>query len=121
MLMQQGRGCRLVQLSQMFMTKEQRQIYNQRSGKVQKEVQAKFVKSSNKDVENSAARSVFDQACGQKGHWGKYKGMDRLIRKDEHYNAEGSMLDEAKNWPKVELNQEVNMQKTLRMFTNINR
>ena len=27
MLMQQGRGCRLVQLSQMFMTKEQRQIY----------------------------------------------------------------------------------------------
>ena len=69
-------------------------------GKVQKEVQAKFVKSSNKDVENSAARSVFDQAGGQKGHWGKYKGMDRLIRKDEHYNAEGSMLDEAKKLAK---------------------
>jgi hypothetical protein len=56
-------------------------ILIKKGGKVQKEVQAKFVKSSNKDVENSAARSVFDQAGGQKGHWGKYKGMDRLIRK----------------------------------------
>lgn len=69
-------------------------------GKVQKEVQAKFIKSSNKGVENSAARSVFDQAGAQKGHWGKYKGMDRLIRKDEHYNAEGSMLDEARKLAK---------------------
>lgn len=69
-------------------------------GRVQKEVQAKFVKSSNKGVENSAAKSVFDQAGGQKGHWGKYKGMDRLIRKDESYNAEGSMLDEAKKLAK---------------------
>lgn len=69
-------------------------------GRVQKEVQAKFVKSSNKGVENSAAKSVFDQAGGQKGHWGKYNGMDRLIRKDEHYNADGSMLKEAKKLAK---------------------
>ena len=65
-------------------------------GKVQKEVQAKFVKSSSYGVENSAAKSVFDQAGGQKGHWGKYKSMDRLIRKDKHYNTEGSLLEEAK-------------------------
>lgn len=66
-------------------------------GRVQKEVQAKFVKSvSCKGIERSAANSVFDQAGGQRDHWGKYNGMDRLIRKDEHYNADGSMLKEAK-------------------------
>lgn len=70
-------------------------------GRVQKEVQAKFVKSvSCKGIERSAANSVFDQAGGQRGHWGKYNGMDRLIRKDEHYNADGSMLKEAKKLAK---------------------
>lgn len=70
------------------------------AGKIQKEVQAKFVQSSNGGMENSAAGSVFGQAGGQNGHWGKYDGMDRLIRKDEHYNAEGSLLDEAKKLAK---------------------
>ena len=66
-------------------------------GRVRKEVQAKFVKSHGSNgKENSAAKSVFDQAGGQKHHWGKYKGMDKLIRKDENYNADGSMLKEAK-------------------------
>lgn len=66
-------------------------------GKVRKEVQAKFVKVySSNGKENSAARSVYDQAGGQRHHWGKYKGMDKLIRKDESYNADGSMLKEAK-------------------------
>ncbi len=89
-------------------------------GKVQKEVQAKFVKSSNKDVENSALQEVYlIRLVDRRDTGANIKGMDRLIRKEEHYNAEGSMLDEAKNWPKVELNQEVYMQKTLRMFTNI--
>ena len=69
-------------------------------GKVQKEVQAKFVKSFNNGVENSAAKSVLDQTGGQNGHWGKYKSMDRLIRKDDHYNAEGSLLEEAKKLSK---------------------
>ena len=70
-------------------------------GRVQKEVQAKFVKSvSCKGIERSAANSVFDQAGGQRDHWGKYNGMDRLIRKDEHYNADGSMLKEAKKLAK---------------------
>lgn len=70
-------------------------------GRVQKEVQAKFVKSvSCKGIERSAANSVFDQAGGQRGHWGQYNGMDRLIRKDEHYNADGSMLKEAKKLAK---------------------
>lgn len=70
-------------------------------GAVKKEVQAKFVQSTNNGRDNSAARSVFDQAGGQKGHWGKYDGMDRLIRKDEHYNADGSLLDEAKKLSKA--------------------
>ena len=51
-------------------------------------------------IERSAANSVFDQAGGQRDHWGKYNGMDRLIRKDEHYNADGSMLKEAKKLAK---------------------
>lgn len=70
-------------------------------GAVKKEVQAKFVQSTKNGKDVSAAQSVFDQAGGQKGHWGKYKGMDRLIRKDENYNADGSLLDEAKKLSKI--------------------
>ncbi len=66
-------------------------------GKIQKEVQAKFIQSSSANGQDtSAAKSVFDQAGGQKNHWGKYNGMDRLIRKQEDYNEQGSLLDEAK-------------------------
>lgn len=65
------------------------------------EVQAKFVKSSSNGRDNSAAHSVFDQAGGQKGHWGKYKGMKRLIRKQDNYNKEGSLLDESRKIAKT--------------------
>ena len=60
--------------------------------RTQREVQAKF--------ETSAASTVFDQAGGHKGHWGKYNGMDRLVRKDDNYMAGGSLLDEAKKLAK---------------------
>lgn len=67
------------------------------NGKTVREVQAKFSKTYGKNGnENSAASSVIQQAGGQKGHWGKYHGMDRLIRKDPNYNSDGSLLDEAK-------------------------
>ncbi len=68
---------------------------------IKKEVQAKFVQSSSNGHDTSAAKSVYDQAGGQKGHWGKYDGMDRLIRKDDHYNENGSLLDEAKKLSKA--------------------
>lgn len=68
--------------------------------KTRREVQAKFVQQTKNGKDVSAAQSVFDQAGGQKGHWGKYNGMQRLIRKDENYNANGSMLDEAKKLAK---------------------
>lgn len=63
------------------------------NGKVVREVQAKFT--------NKASDAVFDQAGGQNGHWGKYEGMARLVRKDSHYNEEGSLLDEAKKIAKA--------------------
>lgn len=66
------------------------------NGKTLKEIQAKF--------NDKASNSVFDQAGGQKGHWGKYHGMDRLIRKDPNYNEQGSMLDEAKKLAKKRAN-----------------
>lgn len=71
------------------------------NGKTVREVQAKFVKSTNLGRDNSAATSVFDQAGGQKGHWGKYKGMERLIRKEENYNKDGSLLKEAQKLAKT--------------------
>ncbi len=71
------------------------------NGKTVREVQAKFVKSTKDGRDNSAASSIFDQAGGQKGHWGKYKGMERLIRKDDNYNKDGSMLKEAQKLAKT--------------------
>lgn len=71
------------------------------NGDTVREVQAKFVKSTHDGRDNSAATSVFDQAGGQKGHWGKYNGMERLIRKDENYNENGSLLKEAQKLAKT--------------------
>lgn len=68
--------------------------------KIQREVQAKFVETFSNGKETSAAKTVFAQAGGQKRHWGKYNGMDRLIRKDIEYNEDGSLLDEAKKLAK---------------------
>lgn len=65
-------------------------------GKTQVEVQAKFFKSTKNGKDSSAADSVY----AQKGKNSKYKGMQRLIRKDEHYNSEGSLLDKTKKLAK---------------------
>ena len=62
-------------------------------GRTVKEIQAKFT--------DTAASAVHAQAGGQRNHWGKYHGMDRLIRKDNNYNSDGSMLDEAKKLAKL--------------------
>ncbi len=70
------------------------------NGKTVKEIQAKFIKSSSKGHDNSAAKSVFDQTGAENKGWGQYDGMDRLIRKQEDYNANGSLLDEAKKLAK---------------------
>ena len=67
---------------------------------IKREVQAKFVQSYNNGKENSAAKSVHYQAGIQKGHFGKYHGMQRLIRKEENYNQNGSLLKESKKLAK---------------------
>lgn len=76
-------------------------IILQKNGKIVEEVQAKFIETYNNGKKTSAASSVFHQAGGQKGHWGKYNKMQRLIRKDKNYNEEGSLLDEAKRLSKI--------------------
>lgn len=76
-------------------------IVLQKNGKTVQEVQAKFIETYNNGRKSSAASSVFHQAGGQKGHWGKYNKMQRLIRKDENYNGESSLLDEAKRISKI--------------------
>ena len=58
------------------------------SGKTVREVQAKFA--------NKASDAVFYQAGGEKGGWGKYTGMERLVKKDLNYNEKGSFLSESK-------------------------
>jgi len=76
-------------------------ILIKQGSKIEREVQAKFVKSSHLGRDSSAAQSVHDQAGLQKkSHIGKYDGMQRLIRKQENYNTEGSLLDEAKKLAK---------------------
>lgn len=69
--------------------------------RTRREVQAKFVQTYKNGRDVSASKSVFDQVGGQKGHYGKYKGMDRLIRKQDDYNSDGSLLQEAKKLAKM--------------------
>lgn len=59
-----------------------------KNGKVIRQVQAKFMDTHNGSQDTSAASSVFSQAGGQKGHWGKYKKMQRLVRKEEQYKID---------------------------------
>lgn len=61
-----------------------------------KDIQAKFIKTSFQGRDNSAASSVHHQTGAHNKGWGQYDGMDRLIRKEEHYDANGSLLDKAK-------------------------
>lgn len=76
-----------------------------KNGKVIEKVQAKFVSPSSKlsetKLEKSDVKSVFYQAGGQKGHFGKYRGMQRLIRKDDNYNSKGSLLESSKRLSKA--------------------
>ena len=76
-----------------------------RNEKIIRRVQAKFMNT--RDVQGrdtSAASSVLAQAGGQGkngGHWGKYDGMQRLIRKGDSYQTDPvtgkpvSILDES--------------------------
>ena len=75
-------------------------------GKIVKEIQAKFIKTFNKGRDTSAAQSVFDQTGAKNKGWGQYDGMDRLIRKQNDYNSEGSLLDEAKKLSKARADSE---------------
>ena len=61
-----------------------------------KDIQAKFMKTSFQGRDNSAASSVHHQTGAHNKGWGQYDGMDRLIRKEEHYDANGSLLNKAK-------------------------
>ena len=76
-------------------------ILIQDQGKTVKEIQAKFIKASNNGRDISAARSVYDQTGANNKGRGQYDGMDRLIRKQDDYNADGSLLDEAKKISKA--------------------
>ena len=68
-----------------------------RNNQTLKEVQAKFVKTANKNgVDTSAAESVAKQAGIGDQHVGKYHEMDRLIRKQENYKEGKSLLEESK-------------------------
>jgi hypothetical protein len=71
------------------------------NGKTVKEIQAKFLKTARDGKDNSAASSVFQQTGANNRGWGEYNGMDRLIRKQEHYNENGTLLDEAKRLSRI--------------------
>ena len=70
-------------------------------GKTVKQIQAKFIKTSSHGRDTSAAQSVFDQTGARNKGWGQYDGMDRLIRRQDDYNPDGSLLDEAKKLAKA--------------------
>lgn len=76
-------------------------ILIKKGNKTVQEVQAKVSETFKDGRPSSASDSVAYQAGAQSGHWGKYHGMQRLIRKDENYNSEGSLLDEAKKIAKA--------------------
>lgn len=72
-----------------------------KNGKIKKEYQAKFSQTSRGEMDTSAATSVFEQTGARNKGWGQYDGMERLIRKQENYNSEGSLLNEAKKLSKT--------------------
>lgn len=71
-------------------------ILIQKNGRTVREVQAKFMDTYKNGKKTSAASSVFALAGGQKGHWGKHMTMLKLIRKDEHYSENESLVDVSK-------------------------
>jgi hypothetical protein len=71
------------------------------NGNTVKEIQAKFSQTNFNGRDTSAANSVFEQTGAKNKGWGQYNSMDRLIRKQENYNKDGSLLDEAKKISKA--------------------
>ena len=61
------------------------------NGTTVKEIQAKFSQTYNQGRDTSAATSVFEQTGAKNKGWGQYDGMDRLIRKQDNYNENGSL------------------------------
>ena len=61
------------------------------------EIQAKFTSPTymSDTPDNSVGKAVSYQAGSQKGHWGKYHGMKRLVRREENYADGKSFLDVA--------------------------
>ena len=57
-------------------------------GRIVTRVQAKFMKTENNGMDTSAASSTFAQAGGQNGHWGKYHGYQRLVRREDNYTVD---------------------------------
>ena len=78
-----------------------------KDGKVIRQVQAKVMDTQKGTQNTSAASSVFSQAGGQKGHWGKYNGMQRLVRKEDQYKIDPetgkpiSLVEEARRLAKA--------------------
>ena len=70
-------------------------------GKIVKEIQAKFIKTSDKGRDTSASRSVREQTGADNKGWGQYDTMDRLIRKQDNFNERGSLLENAKYYSKA--------------------
>lgn len=69
-------------------------------GRTAKQIQAKFIQSFSNGRDTSASRSVREQTGADNKGWGQYDGMDRLIRKQENYSKDGSLLDAAKKLSK---------------------
>ena len=77
-------------------------ILIKQNGRPVKQIQAKFSQTRNaKGMDTSAATSVAEQTGQRNKGWGQYDGMDRLIRKQDHYDADGSLLDKAKKLAKA--------------------
>lgn len=76
-------------------------IIIQEQEKTVKQIQAKFTQAYKDGKDISAATSVKEQTGSRNIGWGQYDGMDRLIRKQDDYNANGSLLDEAKKLSKA--------------------
>ncbi len=67
------------------------------NGRSVKEIQAKFIKTMATDGhDNSASNTVMHMTGAHNKGWGQYEKMDKLVRKEDNYNSNGSLLDETK-------------------------
>lgn len=70
-------------------------------GRIVKKIQAKFIQAHKGGRDISAAKSVKEHTGALNRGWGQYDDMERLVRKQENYNENGSLLDEAKRLAKA--------------------